>query len=715
MTTPRWASLLIPIQFSGLMIAICAPVHAQSASLTVLHAFKPGTSPASPFALTVLEDGSVIVASGGSKLARPTAARLGLDGTVRVLAQEESTEPLLRGGDGYLYGATFLSGERGFGRVFRLSVDGAMGTVHTYTGGPDDGGFPTKLRRGPDGTLYVSSSHRVGLDATYRVLTVAPDGTVTPAAFTVPGPVSSVEPDGSLIGFTSCCFPDRPLRIFRRAPDGTVSTLADFGVRADASSSSLIVTSTGTIIGYYSINFYPASCHIFRISGTELVLLRSLQDACPTIARPLRERGTTGEVYAAIAGGVWRVAADGVVSLLYRPAQDAFVVGPVDAAPLPDGRVAAISVRGGAYGGGGLFTLPANGGEPTRLASFSLGNADGAEPEGPVVQDADGYLYGTTKSGGIYNCGVVYQLSRTGAYRVLYTFTGSGDGCAPRGLVQRADGAMFGTTSFGESHRGTVFRVGRSGALTTVFVFRREVDGYNPGPLVVGPDGHLYGRTSGGGLPRGAAGQAGTVFRLTPDETLTTIHYVTVEETAWSGSNGPLLPASDGFLYGVVPECPPPACFGGLIFRMTTTGVVEHLARLTEEIPFEPLVQGRDGRIYGSTNTALFSLPASGRLTRAPFAGPSIELKALGPDGRMYGAPRFDSGLFTTTSTGDVAPVRVQPSLDGSVVSTLLDGRDDFLYGGTEPPLDRSAGHVGILFKLQPAPPLSPRNFRIVR
>jgi uncharacterized repeat protein (TIGR03803 family) len=84
--------------------------------------------------------------------------------------------------------------------------------------------------------------------------------------------------------------------------------------------------------------------------------------------------------------------------------------------------------------------------------------SDGQYPTiGPLVHDAAGNLYGTTISGGEKGsncnggtCGVVFKLDTSGTETVLHTFTGGSDGAFPDGgLVMDAAGKLYGTTGQG--------------------------------------------------------------------------------------------------------------------------------------------------------------------------------------------------------------------------------------------------------------------------
>ena len=146
----------------------------------------------------------------------------------------------------------------------------------------------------------------------------------------------------------------------------------------------------------------------------------------------------------------------------------------------------------------------------TSLYSFSSGS-DGAIPIAGLIQGVDGNFYGTTYEGGTDGYGTVFEITSSGALTTLYSFTGGNDGGYPwGGLVQAADGNLYGTTQAGGTYGfGTVFQIAPTGLLVTMAQF----DGYsgaNPAAaLVQGTDGNLYGTTENGGL-----NNDGAIYRL---------------------------------------------------------------------------------------------------------------------------------------------------------------------------------------------------------
>src|ERR1700722_13371571 len=86
---------------------------------------------------------------------------------------------------------------------------------------------------------------------------------------------------------------------------------------------------------------------------------------------------------------------------------------------------------------------------------YSFDGTDGYAPDGALIADAKGNLYGTTSyQGGQYGWGVVFELSPRGGHgwkeTVLYNFTGGADGGGPvDSLTFDSKGNLYGTTVTG--------------------------------------------------------------------------------------------------------------------------------------------------------------------------------------------------------------------------------------------------------------------------
>lgn len=191
------------------------------------------------------------------------------------------------------------------------------------------------------------------------------------------------------------------------------------------------------------------------------------------------------------------------------------------------------------YGGtklqGSVFALmpTASGYANQTLYSFQGGggNTDGSLPNGDLVEDAAGALYGTTVRGGTGRsacddgCGTIFKLTPgpSGyAETILYNFQGASDGAHPiAGLYRDSTGALYGTASGNGVDAGTVFELTPAGSgyvERTIHAFGRGGDGVYPASsLTRGPGGSFYGTTfSGGDASCGAENGCGLVYRLTP-------------------------------------------------------------------------------------------------------------------------------------------------------------------------------------------------------
>jgi len=212
------------------------------------------------------------------------------------------------------------------------------------------------------------------------------------------------------------------------------------------------------------------------------------------------------------------------------------------------------------YGCGTVFKITA-GGTLTTLHSFAAGS-DGSGPLSWLVQASNGNLYGTTRTpphgeGGAYGYGTVFEITPSGKLTTLHSFDGT-DGAYPyAGLVQATDGNLYGTTTNGGANNictsgcGTIFKITLAGAFTTLYSFCSQphcADGAGPYGLVQATDGNFYGATAGGGASSACGTEGcGTVFKITPGGTLTTLHN-------FGGTDGDvpldLVQATNGTFYG---------------------------------------------------------------------------------------------------------------------------------------------------------------------
>jgi uncharacterized repeat protein (TIGR03803 family) len=173
---------------------------------------------------------------------------------------------------------------------------------------------------------------------------------------------------------------------------------------------------------------------------------------------------------------------------------------------------------GGAYGDGTVFelTLDSNGTwTETILHSFPSFPDDGGAPFGSPMLDGAGNLYGTTAGGGDHYSGTAFKLARTSwTESILYDFCSKpkcSDGGSPQGdLVMDEAGNLYGTA-------GVAFELspGSGGWKETVLhdFTCRNGDGCDPYAVILDAAGNLYGITQGGG-GGGCGGGCGTAYEL---------------------------------------------------------------------------------------------------------------------------------------------------------------------------------------------------------
>jgi len=257
----------------------------------------------------------------------------------------------------------------------------------------------------------------------------------------------------------------------------------------------------------------------------------------------------------------------------------------------------------------------------TTLASFD--GTNGANPQNvTLIQGTDGDFYGTTYYGGSSNNGTVFKITTGGTLTTLYSFcsqTNCSDGYWPSaGLIQAKDGNFYGTTVTGGNARygGTIFKITPEGTLTTLYSFCAQtscVDGQGPeAVLLQGSDGNFYGTTAGGGNANN-----GTIFKITPSGTLTTLYSFCATNASCPDGGYPtagLIQASDGNFYGTTESggLSSYACFArygcGTVFKITPSGTLTTLYTFCSQPncgdglnPIAGLVQAADGNLYGTT------------------------------------------------------------------------------------------------------------------
>jgi len=251
--------------------------------------------------------------------------------------------------------------------------------------------------------------------------------------------------------------------------------------------------------------------------------------------------GTTQSGGANGYGTVFRISTDGTLSTLYSfgSVLDSNF-DPVDGSgPYcalvqgADGNLYGTTEAGGAYGYTSdigfrtVFQITTNGALTTLYSFGAITNAngdalDGSHPYSALARGTGGVFFGTTDSGGLSSNGTAFSITTNGLLNSLHSFTGSGDGAKPyAGLVIGSDGSLYAAASAGATNgNGALLKLATNGAPTPLHSFTFLSDGANPyGGLIQSRDGNYCGTTSDGGFPGG-----GTVFRITPGGSLTTLY-----------------------------------------------------------------------------------------------------------------------------------------------------------------------------------------------
>jgi large repetitive protein len=640
---------------------------------------------------------------------------------------------LVQGSDGRLYGTTYRGGQYGRGTVYAAQVLPGGGlsvtTVHEFSG-PDGSDIYGRLAVGADGRLYGTANHG-GASGMGTIFAFDPA-----AGFELVHSMSSSSLSGSYMG--------------------------------------LVAASDGAMYGISSND------RIFRVtSGGDFTVLASLTDATTgSNARGALIEGADGALYGTgISGGpfgrgtVFRVSKAGAVSIVYGfSAATGEPWGGVMQAS--DGFLYGTTLSGGASGGGILYRLDPSG---TVQILHNYTQATGSSPRAPLIEASDGLLYGTTQFGGSQGRGVVFRIGKTGtpAYAVVQSLTPA-TGVVPQApLLQTANGDLYGTTteflstpgriftlslasgaiqavhSFtwsaaqgplgllegldgnfygvtyqgGTYNQGTLFRTGRDG-MTSILRSFESASGASPSTLISDPGGLLYGTASSGG-PSGR----GVVFRVSPDGT----GYAVLHSFNGSGGaypEGRLIRASDGNFYGTTSAGG--ASNLGTVYRLSVTGAFTLLHSFTGgaagATPYGELLQASDGFFYGTTSGlfstgfgTVFRMDSTGLVTtlhvfnNTDGAEPRNGLVEAA-DGFLYGVafaggsnPQLSYGvIYRVSNDGSFGAVAdLNPTTGGRSFSSLVASRDGRLYGtgssGSIFRLNSRTGAVKRLYSFEPS------------
>ena len=255
------------------------------------------------------------------------------------------------------------------------------------------------------------------------------------------------------------------------------------------------------------------------------------------------------------------------------------------------------------YGGGNadgvLFSFNYTTNTYTKLFDFD-DNLSGEFPQGKLLYGSNQKIYGSTREGGTFNDGVIFEYDpATTTYTLLHSFDEGTDGGDVFGLVEVGNGVFYGLCKDGGAEGdGTLFEYNlNTGTFTKKFDFDRDTGGEDPeGSLVLASNGLLYGATNSGGYSR-----LGTIFEYNPGATEITIVADLQSPKDVFEPNQPLMVASNGIIYGLSEEGG--ANDGGVLYAFDpatgTYSVLYAFAELTGDEPHGQLVE-YNNKLYGT-------------------------------------------------------------------------------------------------------------------
>lgn len=584
---------------------------------------------------------------------------------------------LVKGADGALYGTTYQGGIFGYGTIFKVSTTGGLKVLKHFDL-TNDGGYPKgSLLLAKDGNFYgyTSSGSINNGGAIFKITPAGVYSIVRSLSINTDGgrPQGNLiqATDGNFYGINNAGGVNGYGTIFRLTPAGAYTVLKVLS-KADGGNSygSLIQAKDGNL---YGMSYWGGTANygtIFRITLTGVY----------TVLRSLASATDGGYPY-----GTLLEAKDG---LLYG-----------------------MTSSGGVNYNGTIFKI-STAGAFTVVRSLNT-STDGGSPTGNLVQATDGNFYGITKysSGGTY--GTIFKLTTAGVYTVLKKLDLTTTGGYPNGsLFVNTDGYFYGMTNQGGSgFNGTIFKINATGVFTVITALSGAAHGNEPQEnLVTGKDSALYGLTRYGGVYN-----YGTVFKVCGG--VTSVLRSFNKTTDGANPTGALLRATDGNFYGMTEAGGTNSV--GTIFKITPTGgytVLRQLKTATDgAYPKGSLVQGRDGALYGMTNTG--GTGSGGTIFRITTAGVFTVLRNLinttdgsapegslvvANDGTLYGLTSYNSRFFKITTAGVFTVLKTLTyGTDGNgFTGSLVIGKDSAFYGNNSTG-GRSSG--GTIFKITKA------------
>lgn len=468
---------------------------------------------------------------------------------------------LILASDGLLYGTTQFGGEASQGTIFSIDpVSGDYSTIYDLNNITADGRYPSGKLLETESGLLMGTCSEGGSAGTGTIFSCTTSG-----AFT-------------------------RMHSFSAASDGGFPKT---GITAGSDGFYYGVTEFGAGNGFGSI---------YRISQTgvftKLHDLNYTENGSNPVA-PLIELTDGSFAGCAVSGGgnnfgtVFNYSDEGVAKIhdFSLPLEGAVPVGLL----FSGSEYYGITSLGGEYNNGVFYTADLAGNRE-KLHDFQ-GQTEGQDPNGDLVEN-NGSFFGTAKFGGANSSGTAFAISSAGEFTLLHAFEGGNNGEFPySGLCLHDDGFLYGTTisggSFGD---GILFRLDEEGNFEKLHDFFGFFEGGSPESRLVSHNGKLYGLTSEGGMSA-----AGTLIEYDPAlSSLTVLHHFDFINHGATPRGEPLL-HTDGKLYGTTTEGG--ANGDGTLFRFDFNTGIEVLHDFDENEDGAVVEGGLSedifGRIYG--------------------------------------------------------------------------------------------------------------------